>query len=125
MTIKDGEELLWSDETPGVEDMEGQLLIADFAKFDADPTSYSNVGRLEVLSERTAAKERLLGSGRRGDPDGDVSVVMMIVGEHSEDLFIDEKRRFAVREPFGCGGKRGADLAYATEMFAVVDQGLC
>jgi hypothetical protein len=99
MTVKDGEELLRSDETPGVQDMEGEFPIADFAELDADPTLYSNVRRFEVLSGRTA-KERLLSSGRGGNPDGDVTVVVMIVGEHREDFFIDEERRFSMREPF-------------------------
>ena len=40
-----------------------------------------------------------LQSGTGGQPDGDTPVVVVVVGEHREDLSSNEERRFAMREP--------------------------
>jgi len=40
-----------------------------------------------------------------------MAVIVMIVGEHSKDPFLDEKCRFSVRELFRCTGQAQADSA--------------
>jgi hypothetical protein len=88
---------------PGVEDVTGEFIVVDAIEFDTDPPAPADVRRFEEFGGR-ATDESLLVAGCGRDPDGDVSIVMVVVGEHREDLVVNEEGGFAVGEFFGgCG----------------------
>jgi len=62
------------------------------------------------------ANEHFLHAGRRRNPDGDVSIVVMIVDEHGVDSLAREESGSAVREALGGFGQGPADTADAVEM---------
>jgi hypothetical protein len=95
--------------------MGSQFFIADRIQFDTDPAAYTYVGRPEVGCGRRA-DERSLEAGRRGQPDRNVPVVVVVVGKHGEDLFAHEEGGFAVREFFRGLRKHGTDAPHAPEM---------
>jgi len=57
-----------------------EFFVADVFEFDSDPALDADVRR-PVINLRRFLYEGLLQPGRRGNPDGDVSVVVMIVGD--------------------------------------------
>jgi len=118
-SVHGGAEPFGSGEAPRVEDVAGEFVIVDLIEFDADPTADANV-RWSEESVGRVTDEGLLGAWSDGKPDGDVSVVMMVVGEHGEDLVVYEEGWFTVGEFLGGGGESGADFANAAQVFAVV-----
>jgi len=112
---------LGSDQTPGFANVPGQFVVADGGKLDSDPTAETYVRRFEIC-RGCAVNEQRLQSWRRGQPDGDMAVVVMIIREHGVDFFADEEGWFAVREFFGGFRETHADAADAAQVvFAVVD----
>src|SRR6185437_7602057 len=86
-------------EPPRFANMRGQLFIADAGKLDTDPSTHTHVRRPEKYFRR-GMNEHFLQPRRRGYPDGDVAVVMVIVRKHRKHLFADKECRLAVREFF-------------------------
>jgi hypothetical protein len=76
-----------------------QLFIPDAVEIDPDPTAHADVRRSIVYLRRRLNQSRLQ-ARRRGNQHRDMPVMVMIAGKHGEDLFADEERRLAVREPF-------------------------
>ena len=54
---------------------------------------------------------------RGGNPDRDMPVVVVIVGEHHEDFLAGEEGRFAVRKLFRGFGQGGADFPHSLQLF--------
>jgi len=101
---------------PGVEKVGRELLVVDLIELDADPSAYAYVRR-QVELFGLALDEARLGTGRNREPNGDVSVVVVIVDEHCIDFFLHEKRRFPVGEFLGRVGQGAAETADAAEVF--------
>src|SRR5579872_643533 len=74
-------ELLRRHHLPGLPDMRGQFLVPDPIQLDPHPSARPNIRRTEVRPRRLLDKS-LLQTWRRGNPDSDVSILVMIVGEH-------------------------------------------
>jgi hypothetical protein len=98
------------------------LLVVDLLDFDADPASYPDVGRAEVRPG-LVVDQRLLNAWGGSDPDRDVAVAMVVVGEHGENAFRSEECRHAMRLLFDRVRKRLADAPNACELFALVQFG--
>src|SRR4051795_3018759 len=80
-----------------------------------DPAAVAHVGRAEVVLG-LGAHERVLHPLRRGAPQRQPSVVVMVVVEHHERLYVaHEEGRLAVREALGDLGEGEADRADALE----------
>ena len=105
MTERSGESLIslgfaWpdrGDEAVGFVEVDGEVFVADLVEFDGYPALDADVGWAEV-SFWVALDERGLGTGFGWNVDGNVTVVMVIVGEHAEDFFASEESGLAVRE---------------------------
>jgi len=106
-------------ETPGVEDVAGEFVVRDLIEFDSDPSADAYVGGLEECGRRVV-DEGLLGAGSGRNPHGDVPVVMVVIGEHGEDLVAYEESGLSVGEFLGGCGESGADFADAAQVFFVV-----
>ena len=96
--------------------MHAELFIADGAQFDADPSAHADIRRAEELLW-LAFDQHGLQARRRSDPHGDVSIVVMIVGEHCIDFLFGEEGRLAVRDFFRTLRQGGADPADALQVF--------
>lgn len=90
--------------------MEGEVFIADPAEFNANPTPMADIGRSEE-GIGVVFDEDGLETGRDGQPDGNVTIIMVVVGEHDKDLLLDEEGWFAVRELFAGFGKGQTEAA--------------
>ena len=96
-----------------------QVLIADRIQLDADPASHSHIRRFEECP-RPGLDKPDLQARRRGDPYGDVPVIVMIACEHRIHLFSDKEGGFAVRKPFRRFGQRGADSAHPMQLYVAI-----
>lgn len=95
--------------------MSRQFFVADTPEFNADPAFDADIGGLEEFFRR-GMDEGILKSFQRGNPDGDVPIVVVIVGEHYVDFLVDEKRGLAMRDFFGRAGQGSADSAHARQV---------
>ena len=75
--------------------MEVEVFVADPAEFDTHPTSMADVGRPEE-GIGVVFDEDGLETGRDGQPDGDTAVVVVVVGEHDKNFFVNEEGGFAM-----------------------------
>jgi len=111
---------LGSDHAPGFANVFGEFVVADGAEFHSDPAAGPYVGWFEIRSW-SAVNQRLLQSQGRGQPHGDVAVVVVIVREHGVDFFADKEGWFAVRDFFGSFRETHANAADAAQVvFAVI-----
>src|SRR5436853_7711129 len=95
--------------------MESQLFIAAAIKLDAHPAAHAHIRRpLKFLW--LSFDERLLNANSRGYHYCDMSIVVMVIGKHREDLFAHKPGRFAVRQ-FFCGlRKRVTNALHSLQM---------
>ena len=92
--------------------MRSQFVIVNTREFDANPAAYADVRRL-IKFVWFGFDQRGLQARRRGNPHGDVAVVMVVVGKHHKNFLAHKKRRLAVRKLLGRLGQRQANGAYA------------
>jgi hypothetical protein len=96
--------------------MFAQLIVADAAQLDSNPSLHADVRRLVVFPRPFADQHGLLAK-LGGNPHRDVSIVVMVVDEHRVDPFVNEECGRAVRQ-FFCGARqRHADLADSLSLF--------
>src|SRR5262245_57582291 len=76
--------------------MKGQLFIADARDFDAYPAANADVRRaIELL--RRFLDQHFLNADCGRNSDGNVTVTVMVVREHGEDLLADKPGWLAMR----------------------------
>jgi len=80
------------DQSVGFVQVDGEVLVAHLAQFYADPAFDADIGRAEV-GARIALDEEGLRAGLDRDPNGDVAVAVVVIGEHAVDLLFDKKSR--------------------------------
>ena len=102
----------------GFVEVDGEVFVADLVEFDGYPTLYADVGGAEV-GARGALDERGLRTGLGRNVYGDVAVLVMIIGEHAEDLFAGEEGGLAMGELLGGFGEAEAESTDATDLFFV------
>src|SRR6266568_1626987 len=108
-TVKEGNQLLRSDEPVRVLDDGGNFVPVDIdIEPHSEPPARSDIRR-SVEPRGVLLDHRLLHAGRSRRPEADDAVVVMIVREHAEDLAA-EPRRLAVAQLLGRLGKRQASL---------------
>jgi len=88
--------------------MRCEIFIANALQFNTKPASNTDVRRLKVAL-RVALDERRLETRLRSNPYRHMSIVMVVIGEHYEDLLVHEKSWRAVRELFRGGRQSSAD----------------
>jgi len=76
--------------------MRGEIIVADLTELDADPSAGANIRRL-VVTLRIGADQRGLRARLGRNPDGNMPIVVMVVGAHCKDALAGEKRRLAMR----------------------------
>lgn len=79
--------------------MRRQFFIADTIQLDTHPAAHTDIRRTEI-SLRRGVDQALLVTRRRGYPDRNTSVSMMIAGEHGKDFLASEESGFTVRKLF-------------------------
>jgi predicted phosphodiesterase len=85
-------------------------------ELDADPTAVADVRRAEVVLG-LAVDERLLHPGRRGAPEREAAIAMVVVDVHHERLLAaDEPGWLTVGRAFGDLGQREAEFAHAVQL---------
>jgi hypothetical protein len=92
-----------------------KLFVANLLKLDADPAAHSNIGRTKEFF-RFGLDQGRLKARRRRNPNGNVAIVVVVIGEHCVDFFRDEKSGFAVRKPLRGSRERGAQAPYSWQM---------
>ncbi len=75
----------------------GKLVIADFAKLNADPAAHADVRWPEKFLRRSV-DQSFLRARWYGYPDPDMAVIVVIIDEHGEHFLAHKERRLAVRE---------------------------
>ena len=81
----------------------GEAVVGNVGELDAYPAFDADVGGLEV-GFGGFGDHGLLDAEGDGDPDGGVSVAVVVVGDHDEDAFVDKEGGLAVGELFGGAG---------------------
>ena len=100
---------------PCLADERSEDFIVDEADLHANPALDSDIRRLEIDLRRFGDHHCLMACWNR-NPDRDAAVVVVVVGEHDEDLLADEKRRFAMRKLFAGVGQRQSQPAHALDV---------
>ena len=99
-------------------DVSAKRVVINVLQFDSHPTAYANIWRSEISIGILLDQQRLH-SRNGGNPDGYMSVVVMIVGEHGEDLLVDKEGRLAVRRFFTSTRQSETDTANTLKMLSV------
>ena len=96
--------------------MESQILIADAIQLDANPAAHSHIGWLEERPGRGFYECRLK-TRWYGQPYGDTTIVVVIVGEHNKDLVLHKEGWLTVRESLSRFRECGTNAAHALQLF--------
>lgn len=93
--------------------MSSKIVITNSIEINSNPARRAHIWRPEISFWR-ALDQRSLQTRRRRNPYGDVSVLVMIVGEHRKYSLVYEKSWLAVRKLLGCAchGHANAPDAY-------------
>src|SRR5687767_15073409 len=94
-----------------------ERIVADASQVNPNPAARANVGRLEIR-RRLLLDQRGLKTLGHGQPHGEVTILVVVVGKHREHTFVllDEERRRAVRELFRDVRQRVAEPSHALEL---------
>lgn len=98
------------DELPRGLNVITQVRVADVSEFDTHPTAKAHVRWIEK-GGGIGFDERRLHPGRNGQPDGDMTILVVVVGEHDKHFVVDKKGGFAVRNFFARVGKHKGEAA--------------
>ena len=95
--------------------MEREVFVTDPIQFDADPAARPDIGWFEV---RIGLRlyERRLKTGWYGKPYCDVTIIVMVVGEHDKNLILHKEGGLAVRKSFAHFRKFGTEPADALQL---------
>jgi len=96
--------------------METQLFVVDLFEFDTDPAAHTNIRRRKEFSG-VGLDQRRLKSRRCGNPNCNVAVMVMVVGEHYVDFFRDKESGLAVGKVFSGAWQSGAETTHPSQMF--------
>jgi hypothetical protein len=96
-----------------------QFVVANLIEVNSYPAFSSHIG-WSVVDRRAACNQSLLLAWPRRDYHRDVAIVVVIVREHGEDPFFDEKRRFTMRKFLRDSGQRQADGTDSFYLFVVI-----
>src|SRR5260221_12553585 len=94
-----GAHALWRGKFPGDMDIHLQIRVAPTLEVDAKPAAMPDIGRLKEHLGRFF-NQICLEARRHRQPYGDMTIVMMVIGEHHKDFLVDKEGRLAVRESF-------------------------
>ena len=96
--------------------MEGQIVIVHAVEFDAYPSAHANV-RWQEEPLRLSSEQHWLHSLWYRYPDGNVPIIVMIVGEHDVNLLSHKESRLAVGKFFRRLWKSETDSPHPPELF--------
>ena len=96
--------------------MECEAFVADPIQLDANPAACPDIRWFEVRFG-VRLYERRLKTGWYRQPYCDVTIIVMVVGEHHKNLILHKEGRLAVRKSFACFRQVGADPADALQLF--------
>ena len=107
--------LLGLNQTPCIGKMAAKFVVGHLRQLNPNPSAFAHKRRIVILFRRLL-EQRSLQSRLRGDPYADVSVIVVIVGEHAENALADKECRLTVGDLFRCLRQRQADLPYPRDL---------
>jgi hypothetical protein len=103
----------------GLTNQRSEPIVVDSCHLDSYPAGWTDIWRPEK-DLRRFIDHGILHTGTRGQPHGDVAIVVVIVGKHGEDAPRRKERRLAVRDLLHRSRNRQAETPEALELRACV-----